>query len=110
MRRRNRNRFPYLAISAFCVFVGFIAVYKFAPLLQAAEFMMPSSGLTYVRVRASTALIQEEPVVPSIRHVTTPEAVKAIYMSQCVVGTPSFREKLVELVDTTELNSIVIDI
>jgi hypothetical protein len=43
-------------------------------------------------------------------HVTTPEAVKAIYMSQCVVGTPSFRKKLVELVDTTELNAIVIDI
>lgn len=31
-------------------------------------------------------------------------------MSQCVVGTPSFREELVELIDTTELNSVVIDI
>ncbi len=43
-------------------------------------------------------------------HIPTPTQVKAIYMSQCVVGTPSFRKKLVDLVETTELNSIIIDI
>ena len=48
--------------------------------------------------------------VPVATHVKTPEAVKAIYMTQCVVGTPSLRKKLVDLVDTTELNSIMIDI
>ena len=31
-------------------------------------------------------------------------------MSQCVVGTPSFRESLVQLIDETELNAVVIDI
>jgi hypothetical protein len=31
-------------------------------------------------------------------------------MSQCVVGTPSFREKLVKLIDSTDLNGVVIDI
>jgi hypothetical protein len=36
--------------------------------------------------------------------------VKAIYMSQCVVGTPSFRDTLVKLIDETELNAVVIDI
>lgn len=45
-----------------------------------------------------------------LTHVATPAAVKAIYMSQCVAGTPSFREKLIELIDTTELNSVVVDI
>jgi len=39
-----------------------------------------------------------------------PDAVKSIYMSQCVVGTPSFREDLVALTRETELNSIIIDI
>ena len=43
-------------------------------------------------------------------YIATPKAVKGIYMSQCVVGTPSFRNKLVDLVDKTELNSIIIDI
>lgn len=43
-------------------------------------------------------------------YIPTPEAVKAIYMTQCVVGTPSFRKDLVEIADTTEVNSIIIDV
>jgi len=43
-------------------------------------------------------------------HLPTPEPMYAIYMSQCVVGTPSFRESMVELVDLTKLNAIIIDI
>ncbi len=49
-------------------------------------------------------------VKPEVAHIKTPDAVKAIYMSQCAAGTPSFRESLVGLLDTTELNSIIIDI
>lgn len=45
-----------------------------------------------------------------VTHIDTPEAVKAIYMSQCVVGTKGFRDKLVNVADTTEINSLVIDI
>lgn len=44
------------------------------------------------------------------RHVPLPDAVKTIYMTSCVVGTPSFRDDLVKLVDETEINSIIIDI
>ncbi|MCH7756728.1 hypothetical protein IIC45_01440 [Patescibacteria group bacterium] len=51
----------------------------------------------------------EEKVLKPIR-IPTPDSVKAIYMTQCVAGTPSFRERLVRLVETTEINSIVIDI
>lgn len=43
-------------------------------------------------------------------HMPTPDSVKAIYMTSCVVSTPSFRNDLVELVEETELNSIMIDI
>lgn len=43
-------------------------------------------------------------------HLKTPEPVKAIYMTQCVAGTKTFRDKLVEIADTTEINAIVIDI
>lgn len=47
---------------------------------------------------------------PVVTHVPLPEEVKAIYMTSCVVGTPSFRQKLVDLIATTEINSIIIDI
>jgi hypothetical protein len=47
---------------------------------------------------------------PTIKHVPLPRQVKAIYMTSCVAGTPSFREKLLTLVKETEINSVVLDI
>ena len=43
-------------------------------------------------------------------HIATPSPVKGIYMSSWVAGTKDWREKLVNLIDSTELNSIVIDV
>src|SRR3989344_1134952 len=43
-------------------------------------------------------------------HIKMPEVVKAVYMSQCVAGAPGIRQKLVEFVETSELNAIVVDI
>lgn len=45
-----------------------------------------------------------------VTHVKTPKQVKAIYMTSCVAGTTSLREKLVKLIEETELNSVIIDI
>ncbi len=49
---------------------------------------------------------EEVPVV----HLPTPEPLKAIYMTSCVAGTPSWRNSLKTFIDETELNSVVIDI
>ncbi len=53
-----------------------------------------------------TSVVEEKKVT----HVATPSPLKAIYMTQCVVGTKDFRERLVKIADDTEINSIVIDI
>lgn len=45
-----------------------------------------------------------------VTHVATPPAVKGIYMTSCVASMPSLRNKLVNLINETELNSVVIDI
>ena len=50
------------------------------------------------------------PAKPLVQHIPTPTPVKALYMTQCVAGTPSFRGELVKFVDSTELNAVVIDI
>lgn len=55
-------------------------------------------------------VVPEIPVEPPVSHLKTPDAVKAIYMTSCVAGTPSFRSDLVALVEETELNSIIIDV
>ena len=46
----------------------------------------------------------------SVTHLKTPLQVKGIYMTSCVVGTPSLRDALSKLIDETELNAVVIDI
>jgi hypothetical protein len=53
---------------------------------------------------------KEEEKIPNVLHVKTPDQVKTIYMTACVAGTPSFRKDLVELIEETEINSIIIDI
>ena len=53
---------------------------------------------------------QKEAGPPPAAHLPQPSPLKAIYMSQCVAGTPSFRDELVQLIDETELNAVVIDI
>lgn len=46
----------------------------------------------------------------TVAHVATPEPMYAIYMTQCAVGTKTLRNSLVEFIDSTKLNAVVIDI
>jgi hypothetical protein len=45
-----------------------------------------------------------------VTHIKTPEHVKAVYMSSWVAGTPSVRNKIIALIDETEINAVVIDV
>lgn len=45
-----------------------------------------------------------------VLHLETPEPLKAIYMTSCVLGTPSLRDGLVKLIEDTEINAVVIDV
>jgi hypothetical protein len=57
----------------------------------------------------ATSTVPEKPVfVPS--YVSTPSPTKAIYMTSWVAGTPNLRNKLVTLIEDTEINTVVIDI
>lgn len=47
---------------------------------------------------------------PVVGHVPLPDSVRAIYMTSCVAGTPSFRERLIALLRETELNAVIIDV
>ncbi len=50
------------------------------------------------------------PQIVLVAHLDTPEPLKALYMTSCVAGTPSWRDSLKRLIETTELNAVVIDI
>lgn len=63
-------------------------------------------------ISAGPEIVEPPPVPekPVVAHVPHPPALYGVYMSQCVVGTPSFRDSLVTLIDETALNAVVIDI
>ena len=75
---------------------------------------LPSSFWKITYEFAISAIVNKEPVAtttePVVFHLKTPEPLKGIYMSACVAGTPSFRQKLVDLIKETELNAVVIDV
>lgn len=43
-------------------------------------------------------------------HISTPDQVRAIYMTACVAASKKWREQLLSLADETEINAIVIDV
>ncbi len=55
---------------------------------------------------------KNELVIPPIEisHLDTPEIVRAIYLSGWVAGTKNLRDRLINIIEESELNSIVIDI
>ena len=58
----------------------------------------------------STAAVIVATTTAPVPHIATPKQVKAIYMSACAASAPSFRQSLENLIDSTELNAVVLDI
>jgi hypothetical protein len=77
----------------------------------ATSTAMTEQGVaTTTSVDATSTTLAASTATSTTPHIATPSPVKAIYMTQCAVGTPSLRNSLVSLIDTTELNAVVIDI
>lgn len=102
MRNGNIFAISVIGVGAFSVF------YFFIPAISSVAYKTEEVVATSTEMIASSTV----PLVPEIivTHIQTPEAVKAIYMTSCAASAPSFREKLVHIADTTEVNSIIIDI
>ncbi len=76
-----------------------------------AYFVIPFLFTARYREDAISSVVVSAPLKKeSAMHRGTPSPVKAIYMTSCVAGTPSFRDSLVQLIEKTEINSVVIDI
>lgn len=100
-----RNKKHFFVAGAVLV-GGFSAFYFFIPSFFSVAYKADTATTTPF-VATSTQNGATEIIVT---HIQTPEAVKAIYMTACAAGTSLFREKIVQIADTTEVNSIIIDI
>jgi hypothetical protein len=63
-------------------------------------------------VPVAVPIITEEvkPAAVVTNHIKTPDPVRAVYMSAWVASTPSIRAKIIQLIDTTTINAVIIDI
>lgn len=61
-----------------------------------------------VNYSAATAVLP--PALPVVRHQSTPEPLRALYLTQCAAASPTLREHLLRLATTTEINAIVVDL
>src|SRR3989344_5585527 len=69
----------------------------------------------FAPVEYSASLIDTIPPPPAIEiekpvHIPTPSPLRGIYMTSWVAGTTDWRNKLVKMIDETELNSVIVDV
>lgn len=105
----------HIAIFGAAIVILASASYFFVPAFFSVAYRSDDASkianinATVVPVATST-VIKEGGVDISVTHIKTPDPLKAIYMTACVAGTPSWRTKLMNLVASTELNAVVIDV
>lgn len=90
----------------------FLMVHVVGAKRLAVEYSAPAllAEAEKVEKEKEEIILKKEDTRPVVNHVPLPLPTKIIYMTSCVAGTPSFREKLVTLIDETEINSVIIDI
>ncbi|MFO0718725.1 MAG: putative glycoside hydrolase [Candidatus Paceibacterota bacterium] len=99
-----RKTHKYLGLAILCM--GLLLVVFFIKY----SFFASGKTLEYVANNIASQKIIEKVEEKKAIHINTPEPLKSIYMTQCVVGTKAFRESLVKIAGETEINAIVIDI
>jgi hypothetical protein len=89
------------------LFVGLGSLFQVGKLSYTSE-----AGIEVGEIISPESKKEAEPLDTRevVTHVPLPESVKAIYMTACVAGTNDFRERLITLIDETEINAVVIDI
>lgn len=70
-----------------------------------ASYLIKVPRLEYI---APAAVGENQEI--KISHLKTPDVVRGIYMTSWVAGDKKWRQGLVDLIDATELNSVVIDV
>lgn len=79
-------------------------------IILASAYFLPFRTDSYKTEQSASAIAINIPIGFEVTHIKTPTPVKAIYMSGWVAGSPKLRNNLIDLIDKTEINAVVIDI
>lgn len=75
----------------------------------ATAFLFPFKSDSYQTTALATATIMLPPPF-EVTHIKTPDPVKALYMSSWTAGNKRLRDNLINIIDASELNAVVIDV
>lgn len=96
---KTRDHHKAISIAVFSI-GAFGGIYFFLPKLSTVEY---SADLA---LAATTTMVKPW----AATHVSTPEPLKALYLTSWVAGSKSLREPVLSLLQSTEANAVVIDI
>ena len=120
-----------LSKKIFLIGVGLLGFAVIGGVFIVSVFLSHNNSVTYISPDAVRGLVNDSPnesKSPSNKekkdnnkeeeaekelpttHVETPSEVKAVYVSSWTAATPKRRERIFDLIENTEVNSIVIDI
>ncbi|KND46691.1 MAG: hypothetical protein AB201_03605 [Parcubacteria bacterium C7867-006] len=95
-----------IIILSVCIIV-LISFFTVLPKVLSSHYSFQESALSVESISTSS-----KPNIPVFvpTYVSTPEPLKAIYMTSWVASNSKLRNSLVDIIDNTEINSVVIDI
>jgi hypothetical protein len=105
-------RAPVVIATAVIILLGAFLVVWFLPVgkieYSISTFASSSSPLSVAAIAAHSD--PELPPESVVTHVKTPNPLKGVYMTSWAAGNAKFRAHLFDLVDSTEVNAVVIDV
>ncbi len=99
----------------FFIIIGVIFLLLVGGSLVYAQFFKPNSVVSLNQSNTeqgplTESLIIPEPPKPLVTHMALPKPLKAVYMSSWIASSSKTRANLIDLIDTTEVNAVVLDI
>jgi hypothetical protein len=97
--------------------VGFLSFVYIGPPLFSLEYnrsafseTLPEEGVLLPAQVASSTLSTQEKARLAVSHLPIPKPLKALYMTACYAATPHLREGLIQKIERTNANALMIDI
>lgn len=102
----NKKALGYISVVVVVALLAVGVVYASSVLVEPYQVLVSGQHATST-IKAPD---MSTPIAPIVTHIATPESVKAIYMTACIASGKNSRAKLLDLMDKTEINAVVIDI
>jgi len=106
----KESRASIFYFSILCLVIVVLVALGFFVFSRYSELSYSRGGIVLQASDSVKEPVEAVKIVKEIKHVSTPEPLRAIYMTSWVAGTDKWMKELVDLVDSTELNALVVDI